>query len=75
MLCKIILEISNGLNEDEKIEEIAVNISRALEEIQNYKIAYILNVESATLEEKKKELDGILTAFDEIKDFIKENLK
>jgi len=71
MLYKTILEIEKGLNEDDKVVEIATNISRALEEIQNYKIAYILSVENASLQDKKKELQGILNAFDEIKDFVK----
>lgn len=75
MLRKTILEISEGLTKEEKIKDIAINISRALEEIQNYKIAYILHVENASLEEKRKELDDILSSFTEIKEFIEKSTK
>ena len=42
MLRKTILEIENGLNEEEQIESICSNIDQGLVEIINYKIGYVL---------------------------------
>ena len=70
MLRKTILQIDNNLNETEKVEEICVNVARAMEEVKNYKINYILYVENLSLQDKKVALQDIKESLQEILDFI-----
>ena len=75
MLYKTILELKDNLSKDEKIDDICNNIYAALEEIQNYQIAYIQNVPSLSLNDKEKEFEEIISSLNEIINFIEKSLK
>ena len=69
MLVKTILELNNNLSNEEQIDEMFYQVSAALEEIQNYKISYLLHIARGN-EEKKEAMEDIKETLQEILDFI-----
>ena len=69
MLVKTILELNPSLDNEELIDEMFYHVSAALEEIQNYKISYLLHVATEN-EEKKEAMEDIKESSKEILDFI-----
>ena len=69
MLRKTILEFNNNLSNEEQRYEMFYCVSAALEEIQNYKISYLLHVARED-EEKKEAMKDIKESLKEILDFV-----
>jgi len=69
MLRKTILELNQNLSNEEQIDEMFNQVSAALEEIQNYKISYLLHIAREN-EEKREVMKDIKESLKEILDFI-----